>query len=168
MIKAVLLVLSFLSTPCIPPTYGYGSHYDGDVMAYTVEARQELGQLYPNFPPWWNGFIAVSSCDEVGNTWWVRVPHSKPPIWRDYLVADCSGHASTSRWMAQNNILLEFGGLEARKLGIADSGGVQVEVCYENNLWLDGSRGLYSSPPISLPDKRTVVRFTPVGVNGFR
>ena len=63
--------------------------------AYTI--TQDLSQ--------YDGFIAMESCDELGNEYYIRPQNTT--AWEFFLVVDCSGHAETSEWMERNNIIVE-------------------------------------------------------------
>lgn len=87
---------------------GWCSHYGPGVMAATVEVRQsfrpnDTGYLPPAL--WVDGYIAVVECDRLGEIVWLRFGDSAE--WNQLQVSDCSGHATTTRWMRQNNILGE-------------------------------------------------------------
>lgn len=130
---ACLYLLSgFAYCPANPPERGYGSQYAIGPMEATVALRQSWWPdsrlaLPPDLSPW-SGHVASLSCDDIGMTYLVRVYPSK--IWRPYLVSDCAGHVETFIWMRDLSILLEFGGVEAAKLGITGlpPGQVGIEV----------------------------------------
>lgn len=111
---------------------GYASWYQSDgIMEATIELRQSYEQL-PLDLSQWDGFLATMSCDLIGETVAVRLlpngkSRDKPLLWREYLVTDCSGHLSTTSWMARNNILVEFGARTAKKLGIHGHTGIPIE-----------------------------------------
>ena len=122
---------------------GWASQYQSYIlMDATVEARQEWGQL-PQDLSYWDGFVATESCAHIGKTAWIRITDVSPMNkdsakshhrwqWHPYMVADCSGHTSTTNWMIRDNILVEFGRREAEWLGITDGegarGGVKIEM----------------------------------------
>lgn len=119
---------------------GWASQYESAwIMDDTVALRQEWGQL-PNDLSAWRGFVATESCDPIGKTAFIRIVDLRPYpekalrkdddmfTWQPYLVADCSGHESTTNWMTRDNILVEFGRREAERLHIAGRGGVQIQM----------------------------------------
>lgn len=131
------LLSGFVYCPLTPPVQGYGSQYNlgppgYDLMEATVELRQswwpDSRLALPPDTTAWDGFVAGLSCDDIGKTYLIRVLPSKQ--WRPYLSADCAGDAHSFLWMRDNNILVEFGGREALKLGITGRppGQVQIEL----------------------------------------
>lgn len=136
LLSACLHLLSgFVHCPSQPPQHGWASQYTlgppgYDLMMSTVELRQSWWPGSPNaLPPDlspWAGFVAGLSCDDIGLTYLIRVHPSK--VWRPYLVSDCAGHVETFIWMRDNRILVEFGGREARKLGVTGRAPSQVPI----------------------------------------
>ena len=137
---AIEIILSSVQT-------GWASQYQSTyIMDATVAVRQEWGQL-PEDLSYWDGFVAMESCENIGKTAWIRIvsisPLSKSSDksdyrwqWHPYLVSDCSGHESTTKWMLENNILVEFGRREAERLGITNGegarGGIKIELVLVN------------------------------------
>ena len=119
---------------------GFASWYQSDIiMDATIEARQGWGQL-PQDLSKWDGFAAAMSCDLIGETVRARVKTPLPigkrqgrgkqqsQDWYDILITDCSGHTSTTSWMADADIKLEFGAATAKMLGIHGHTGVPIQV----------------------------------------
>lgn len=71
----------------------------------TRQAGLTAYSLPQEIPAYVDGFIAVVECDRIGDL--VTV------VYEDFvetmMVADCSGHVETTRWMDRNNILMEVG-----------------------------------------------------------
>lgn len=102
---------------------GWASQYEThQLMADTVEARQGWGQL-PADVSGYDGFVAVESCNRIGDSIYLYRPGVG---FEHFLVADCSGHASTTRWMRENGILVEVGRRTAERWGVVGEGGVRV------------------------------------------
>ena len=87
----------------------WASQYAPGVFDRVVAARQ-AGRTAKDLPtplPDVDGFIAVVDCDQIGDIWTLR------PVgqvqWETFLVADCSGHAETTAWMTEQNIICEVG-----------------------------------------------------------
>ena len=98
MIKYVFLIL----------LTGIASQYAPNKMASVIAVRQIPGKtnyLVQQDLSEYDGFIAMESCAELGNEYYLR------PIdvndWELFLVVDCSGHAETTDWMTRNNIIVE-------------------------------------------------------------
>ena len=134
MIDTICINVFGLFLMCTPggDMQGYASWYQSDhIMDATIALRQEYEQI-PTDLSKWDGFVATMSCDLIGETIMARLlPNGKdikkPVQWREYLVTDCSGHLSTTNWMAANSILVEFGARTAKKLGIHGQTGVPIE-----------------------------------------
>lgn len=150
--NALLLCASLLSGHIFchreEPLSGYASRYDPNLMEATVELRQSYWPTSTTrgLPPdtsAWAGFVAAQSCDEIGYTYLIRSKHGEK-VWRPFLVADCAGHQSTVDWMNANTILVEFGYVEARKMGFFEvEGAMGIEVIVL-------PRGRYDPPPRNL------------------
>jgi len=85
---------------------GIASQYDPGIMDMVLNTH--YAGLTSYMPPQdllqYDGFVAMESCDELGNEYWIRPENGQ---WELFLVVDCSGHAETSHWMKSNNILAE-------------------------------------------------------------
>jgi hypothetical protein len=97
----ISLILSFIVTT------GIASQYDAGVMSNVIHTRQtaRVSQALPTNLPDVDGYIAVEECDRVGDIVDLRPSHQEE--WESFLIADCSGHQSTSNWMQRNNIIAE-------------------------------------------------------------
>lgn len=100
-----------------PVESGWASRYDEGVMAATVAARQEWGQL-PQDLSGWDSFIAVPDCAEIGDTVWIWFDGLDD--WQRALVTDCArrddGDGALT-WMRDNRILFEVGWTTAERGG---------------------------------------------------
>lgn len=88
---------------------GIASQYAPGVMESVIENRRIPGKTNYTVPQdlsQYDGFIAMKSCTELGNEYYLR-PTGEDE-WERFLVVDCSGHKSTSDWMARNNIIVEI------------------------------------------------------------
>ena len=126
----ITLLSGFVHCTATPPEVGYASQYAIGPMEATVALRQTWWPesrlaLPPDLSPW-AGFVASLSCDDIGQTYLIRVLPSK--VWRPYLVSDCAGDAHSFLWMEDNNILVEFSGTDAHKLGIVGQPPGQVRI----------------------------------------
>lgn len=128
----ILILLNFV----IPYKYdkqevinGYASYYESDyMMTATVVARQHNEQL-PEDISQYHGFIAALSCDWIGETWLVKVTnHRKDNKWQRMLVSDCAGDGTSFAWMRDNNILVEFGAIEAKRYGVYGNTPIRIAV----------------------------------------
>jgi hypothetical protein len=85
---------------------GYVSRYDEGVFERVIRVRIANG--YGFVPDDWksyDGYLAVLDCSTVGDEVWARPgPGHK---WERFLIADCSGHASTTYWFNMNGIVAE-------------------------------------------------------------
>lgn len=96
-LAALLLMYSSLDTSTF-----WASQYAPGVMERVVAYRNLRPAVVEV-----TGYIAVISCAELGNVWWLRPAGSSIPF-EPYQVADCSGHANTTAWMQRNNIQVEL------------------------------------------------------------
>ena len=108
---------------------GIASQYAPNVMERVVANRQSWGQL-PTDLSGVDGCIAVLSCDDVGQTWFVRPDGGK---WGQFLVADCAGDTETIEWMQMNNILVEVDYDTAVRWDTVGKG-IKVQVMTENSV----------------------------------
>jgi len=106
---------------------GWASQYAPGVMDRVVHVRQ-----YHHSPPSLPiehesvaGYIAVQSCAEMGNIWWIK-PIDQD-MWEPHMVADCSGSRETSEWMLRNNILLELSWDTVLRWGGKPRRGMRIE-----------------------------------------
>ena len=90
------------------PIYPEGEILSGTFSQYgelpstaTIEYRDSVGQLPANV----NGYIAVSSCDHIGDRAWISIDYGP---WLRVGVADCAGSAETVEWMAKDRIIGEL------------------------------------------------------------
>lgn len=90
----------------LPIETGILSQYEQGVMPPVVAARQEWEQL-PDDLTGIDGFIAVWDCDQIGRPGLLSINNGE---WKTVLVADCSGHVSTTQWMIANNVIAEISG----------------------------------------------------------
>ena len=125
----VLLATQLLATPALAGqdcSTGIASQYAPGVMERVVRVRQ-AGRTARNLPhdlPAVDGFVAAERCADIGQVW--TVMHGERV--ERMLVADCSGHASTTQWMRRNRILIEVDGATARRWGVVGRG-APVTVC---------------------------------------
>ena len=87
---------------------GIASQYAPGVMDRTIATRQIPGKTVYTVPQdlsKYDGFIAMESCAELGNEYYVKPVESN--LWELFLAVDCSGHSTTSEWMKRNNIIME-------------------------------------------------------------
>jgi len=94
--KPILLVLMI----------GIASQYAPGVMPAVLNTHYAGRTSY--MPPQdlsiYDGFIAMESCNELGNEYWLKPENGQ---WELFLVTDCSGHSETTHWMLRNNIIVE-------------------------------------------------------------
>lgn len=122
---SVIVVIVMAIAPAVVEA-GIASQYSPGVMERVIENRQ-TGQAWASLPaelPPVDGFIAVLDCADFGEVWFVRPDGGE---WGVYLVVDCSGHAETTEWMTENNILLEFDYPTVARLGTVGRG-IEVQV----------------------------------------
>lgn len=118
MIKYIFLIL----------LTGTASQYAPGKMESVITVRQIPGKtnyLVPQNLTQYDGFIAMESCAELGNEYYLR------PVgidnWELFLVVDCSGHTETTDWMTVNNIIVEIDYNTAVRWGTVDYG-IKVEL----------------------------------------
>lgn len=133
LLASLVLIGSFLAgqTAGHDCSTGVASQYAPGVMERVVRVRQ-AGRTARNLPrelPAVDGFVAAERCADIGQVW--TVMHGERV--ERMLVADCSGHASTTRWMQRNNILVEVDGATARRWGVVGRG-ARVTVCRPQGL----------------------------------
>jgi hypothetical protein len=105
---------------------GVASQYAPGVMELVVRVRQ-AGRTARDLPadlPDVDGFVAAVSCADIGQVWTVVYGERVERM----LVADCSGHTATTRWMQRNRILAEVDGKTAKRWGVVGRG-AKVIVC---------------------------------------
>jgi len=105
-------------------SYGWTSHYAPNVMDMVIENRVEWGHIEPDISRF-DGFVAVPSCDRIGDELLVRVYE-----WELMLVTDCAKEDDSDgaySWMTENDILIEVDWETAMRWG-AVGGGTRVEV----------------------------------------
>jgi hypothetical protein len=118
---------------------GYVSRYDPGVFEQVIQTRIAKG--YGFVPQDWrefDGYFAGLDCAAVGREVWARpgVGHR----WERLLIADCSGHASTTAWFRRN--------------------GVVGEVDYETyTRWRDAGYWAESGMPVQLRGRRWFYRW---------
>ena len=110
-----------------PVEWWWASQYARSVFDRVVAVRQ-AGRTAKDLPtplPDVDGFIAVADCDQIGDIWALR------PVgqvwWETFLVADCSGHATTTGWMTKNRIIAEVDYETALRWNTVGKG-IKVEV----------------------------------------
>lgn len=107
---------------------GWLSQYAQSPTDGTIEFRQQVGQL-PDDLDYLDGLIAVADCDRIGHEALLSIDHGP---WLHVAVFDCSGHASTTAWMKDNNIIGELSYYMAVEHGIVGQGGIEGRI-----VWLD-------------------------------
>ena len=113
---------------------GIASQYAPGVMDKTIAIRQIPGKTAYTVPQnlsKYNGFIAMESCVELGNEYYVKPVEST--TWELFLVVDCSGHSTTSDWMKRNNIIMEVDYNTAVRWDTVGKG-IPVEMAIKVNL----------------------------------
>jgi hypothetical protein len=91
---------------CVVIASGTASQYARGVMEDNIRIRQ-AGRTAHDLPmdiTDVDGFIAARECARIGEIWDVVGPLG---IER-FMVADCSGHKSTTSWMLRDSILFEI------------------------------------------------------------
>lgn len=104
------------------------SQYEFGVMPPVVAARQGWEQL-PADVSHVDGFVAAWDCELIGDTALLSIAGAE---WITVMIADCSGHQSTTRWMKANNIAFEISGELAAEHDVVCLCAVPGEV-----IWLD-------------------------------
>ena len=93
-----------------------------------VVATRQAGLTAHDLPvqlPAVDGFVAVKDCARIGDIMYLRPAGTVH--WERFMVADCSGHTSTTEWMKRNNILVEVDYQTARRWNTIGKG-IQIEV----------------------------------------
>lgn len=105
--------------------------------------------LPQNLPPV-DGYIAVLDCSEIGQTRLLRYQDKTYTV----LIADCSGHASTSQWMRNKNVIAEVDYRLARQNGFVGRGvkGQICEIDTRNRDSWDNPSGRSTHPTTGQPD----------------
>lgn len=123
--QLIALVLALFSA-----YHGWASQYGSNTVTdVTLEARQGWGHL-PEDVSMYDGFVATESCDHIGKEMYLY----REGIGLEFFaVFDCSGHASTTRWMKANNILVEIDHRTAVRWDVVGEGGVEILMipCWE-------------------------------------
>lgn len=105
---------------------GVASQYAPGVMDMVL--RTHYAGLTSYMPPQdlsaYDGFMAMESCEELGNEYWIRPEDGQ---WELFLVVDCSGHAETTQWMLRNNIVVEVDYETALRWDTVGKG-IQIEI----------------------------------------
>lgn len=112
---------------------GIASQYAPGVMDKTIAIRQIPGKTAYTVPQdlsKYDGFVAMESCSELGNEYYVKPAEST--TWELFLVVDCSGHSSTSEWMKRNNIIVEVDYETAKRWNTIGKG-VKIEMAVKVN-----------------------------------
>ena len=140
------LLLAFTSLPseelsCKDPDLsgiktGVFSHYDQSPTDGTILWHQEVDGVLPWDMSGYAGVVAVEDCSLVGRDAWVRITDDRAlpwtvNQWRIVKIFDCSGHDSTSNWMAAYNILGELGYYLANEFGMYGEYNIQGEIAFE-------------------------------------
>lgn len=87
---------------------GVASQYAPGKMQEVIHVRQTGQTSYtpPQDLSKYAGFIAMESCAELGNEYYIK-PANSNRNFELFLVVDCSGHKKTTSWMLGNNIIAE-------------------------------------------------------------
>lgn len=90
-------------------TTGIASQYAPGKMQSVIHVRQTRSTSYtpPQDLSRYDGFIAMESCAELGNEYYIK-PDDPQYDFELFLVVDCSGHSETTQWMLHNNIIAEI------------------------------------------------------------
>jgi hypothetical protein len=113
---------------------GYFSQYDQSPTDGTIEYHQDISGRLPQDLSAYAGVVAVKDCSLVGSDAWIWIMDSRANMayaWLPVKVFDCSGHAETTEWMEQNNIIGELGYYLARDLGVL-SRGIRGKILFKN------------------------------------
>lgn len=148
MVKFMAVVALGLGSATVPPPdlpppaidRGIWSQYNRGPTEAQIWYHQEVTGLLRD--PWrYDGFIARLSCDEVGQDAWIRI--GEDPQWQHVFVFDCSGHASTTRWMREAGIIGELGYYLARENGVPVGRGVRGAITFTNPYLHEGVHDLH-------------------------
>lgn len=85
---------------------GILSQYEVGIMPDVVVAQQEWERL-PMDLSHVDGFVAAWDCKRIGDTALLSIDGQE---WITVMVADCSGHQSTTDWMIANDVIFEISG----------------------------------------------------------
>lgn len=112
MLTIIFLIIFSIIFPINAPVIETGilSQYAEGVMPHVVDARQSWNQL-PEDLSGIDGFVATWDCDLIGQTALLSI--ETPLGWSNYqtvVIADCSGHQSTTDWMISQNVIFEISG----------------------------------------------------------
>jgi hypothetical protein len=102
-IAAAIAAMTFTFKPTMT---GYVAHYGEGVFEEVINVRIE--NEYGYVPADWqsyDGYLAVIDCAAVGNEVWARPGPGYQ--WERFLIADCSGDASTTYWFQINRVVAE-------------------------------------------------------------
>lgn len=116
---------------------GVFSHYDQSPTDGTIDYHQTVGGALPLDMSAYAGVVAVEDCSLVGRDAWVRITDDRAlpwtlDQWRLVKVFDCSGHDSTSSWMAAFNILGELGYYFTEEIGMYGQYNIEGEIAFED------------------------------------
>lgn len=105
---------------------GWASQYDANVMERVIAVHQagRTASTLPMNVSSYEVFLAVEDCSLVGREVEIRPLGGQ---WELALIADCSGHQSTSEWMTRNNILVEIDHVTAIRWDTVGRG-IKVEI----------------------------------------
>jgi hypothetical protein len=131
---ALILWLTVLMLPLSavisPDLSGYVSRYNPGVFQQVIRTRIEKGYGYvPDDWRSYDGYLAVLDCGDVGDEVWARPGPGHR--WERMLIADCSGHASTTYWFRVNGIVAEVDHatyMRWREAGYWSEKGLTIEI----------------------------------------
>jgi hypothetical protein len=72
-----------------------------------------------------DGFLAVVDCNEVGN---LVVAHAEQKD-ETFLIVDCTGDETTTRWMGRNNVIGEIDGETAKRWQVVGKASPRITLC---------------------------------------
>lgn len=120
-----ILLAALIVVSC---TTGNLSQYSPAATERVIANRSIAGRTAYTLPDNWREYdvlVAVNECSRLGETGVI--------MWREhretYIAFDCSGHASTSRWMRRNNIIGEVDGNTARRWNSIGRGMMGAVMC---------------------------------------
>lgn len=116
---------------------GVFSRYDQSPTDGTIAYHQEVDGALPLDMSGYAGVVAVEDCSLVGRDAWIRITDDRAnpwalDQWRPVLVFDCSGHDSTSNWMAAFNILGELGYYFTEEIGMYGEYNIEGDIAFED------------------------------------
>jgi hypothetical protein len=129
MTLAIVTICSILPFPADcgpPPVSGYVSQYDPWLMWETAVQQEAWGKIDDLWR--YDGFIATAECD-IGREGYLSIEGGEPLF---VVAVDCSGHASTTRWMRENNIICEVSHSLAMQFDMVGRGGIVGEIQWLN------------------------------------